>query len=238
MTDGQVSHTSAVRKALTLCVVTLVLAMSMAACAGGRPLDGHASRASTVVSTTATTFPAESTSPSTTLASPIPGACPPGCSLPSDYDAITVLASSAELVAIVTVQSPQAAYDEGATYATDKILQGDVVYGPGPEAYVAIGSPMIYGTSKVVDGKSYLVFVSFNRGGTCLSALFSYDSETTVATLIGSDAEFEAPRLPLAGGRVVVIPATITLAEVEQRMYPTSGPVYPTDSGESWCPGP
>jgi peptidylprolyl isomerase len=177
-------------------------------------------------------------STTTTLASQVPGACPPGCSLPSDYDAITVLASSAELVAIVTVRSSQAAPDEAAAYTTDKILQGNVVYGPGPEAYVAIGSPMIYGTSEVVAGKSYLVFVSFNRGGTCLSALFSYDSETNVATLIGSDAEFEAPRLPLDGGRVVVIPATITLAEVEQRMYPTGGPVYPTDSGESWCPGP
>lgn len=145
-------------------------------------------------------------------------------------------------MAIITVQSPQAAPDDGAAYTTDKILQGDIVYGPGPEAYVAIGSPMIYGTSKVVDGKSYLVFVSFNRGGTCLSALFSYDSETNVASLIGSDAgsdaEFEAPRLPLAGGRVVVIPANITLAEVEKRMYPIGGPVYPTDSDEGVCPGP
>ena len=164
----------------------------------------------------------------TTLASPVPGASPLGCHLPSDYDAITVLASSAQLVAIITVE-PGA---DG--YTTDKILQGNVLYGPGPEAFVTLGSPMIYGTNIVEAGKSYLVFVSFNRGGPCLSALFSYDVGTEIATLIGNDVEPQ-PRLPLAGDRVVVIPETITLAEVQKRMYPTGGPVYPTDASESLC---
>ena len=119
-----------------------------------------------------------------------------------------------------------------------QILQGDVVYGQGPEVYVAIGSPMSYGTSEVVNGKTYLVFVSFNRGGTCLSALYAYDSETEVATLVGANEDNPTPRLPLAGGRTVVIPLTVTLADVEKSVYPTGGPVYPTDVGESGCPGP
>ncbi len=89
----------------------------------------------------------------------------------------------------------------------------------------------------LVVGTSYLAFVSFNRGGDCLSALFSYDAARQIATLVGSDAEPDAPQLPLPG-RVVGIPHTITLAELQSRMYPTGGPVYPTDVGESWCPGP
>jgi len=179
-------------------------------------------------------------STTTTLASPVPGACPPGCRLPSDYDAITVLASSARLIAIITVQGTMASAPEPAApaiYKTDKILQGDIVYGPGPPVDVPNGSPTVFGSDVLAVGMSYVVFVSFNRGGPCLSALFSYNTSTDIASLDASDAESQAPRLPLPG-RTVVIPQSISLADLQARMYPTGGPVYPTDTGESWCPGP
>jgi hypothetical protein len=49
--------------------------------------------------------------------SPAP-ACPPGCSYPSNFDAITVLASSATLVAVVTVHM-----GAGGTVTVDTVLQ-------------------------------------------------------------------------------------------------------------------
>jgi len=172
-------------------------------------------------------------------APPLPGACPPGCSLPSNYDAITVLASSARLVAIITLQGVAGSVSQPSTPAikTDQILQGDVVYGPGPLVDVPNGSPAIFGSNTLAAGMSYVAFVSFNRGGPCLSALFSYNASKEIATLVASDAEPQAPQMPLPG-RTVVIPQTISLAELQARMYPTGGPVYPTDTGESWCPGP
>lgn len=189
-----------------------------------------------------TTASPETTPPptTTTLAPRTPRACPPGCSLPSDHDAITVLASSASLVVIITVKEIHASVSGAsptAVYTTDRVLQAlpQIPYGTSP--FVPDNAPMVLGSGALVVGMSYLAFVSFNRGGDCLSALFSYVAATQIATLVGSDAEPDAPRLPLPG-RIVVIPQTITLADVQARMYATGGAVYPTDVGESWCPGP
>jgi hypothetical protein len=151
-----------------------------------------------------------------------------------------VLASSASLVAIITVPATHASLSEGsatAVYKTDTILQAMPTITGGTSPSVPDDAPMVTGSGTLVVGTSYLAFVSFNRGGDCLSALFSYNAGTQIATLVGSDAEPDAPRLPLPG-RTVVIPRTITLAAVRARMYPTGRVVYPVDVGESWCPGP
>jgi hypothetical protein len=57
---------------------------------------------------------------------PLAGDCPPGCSLPSDFDALTVLASSSNLVALITVTNKRT----GASVLSygskiDTILQGN-----------------------------------------------------------------------------------------------------------------
>ncbi len=174
------------------------------------------------------------TSTTTTTAPPVPGACPPGCRLPSTYDAITVMASSATLVAVVTAVDVQAS---GATdLSTDKVLQGnayDNVYPPSlPDFAVDLGEG-----ATLVQGNEYLVFMSFNRGGSCLSALYSYDSAAGVASFVEKGDSPQTNEI-LLSGRVLPVPQTITLPEVQARMYPTGGVVYPDETAEWYCPGP
>ncbi len=176
------------------------------------------------------------TTPSTTVAPPVPGACPPGCSLRSDYDALTVLASSATQVARLTVSDFQGTGTNATGVITvDQILQGNphsLVYPPGPPSSI----PVTLGTDFEEAG-SYLVFSSFNRGGSCISALFSYDPATTIATLLENNDGANSNEIVLSG-RTLPIPTTITLADVQARMYPTGGVVYPDDTAEWYCPGP
>ena len=167
----------------------------------------------------------------------IPGACPPGCSLASDHDAITVLASSAEQVAIVTVRNEQGPAPAPTLVESVKTLQGNVV-NDDPQTPLSVGQVRNLGSKvTLIDGMSYLVFMSFSRGGPCMSAAFSYDAATQVATFVESDDGPDVPQLPFTG-RTLLIPRTITLAEARARMYPTGGVVFPTDTGEGWCPGP
>jgi hypothetical protein len=166
----------------------------------------------------------------------MPEACPPGCALPSDDDAITVLASSATLVAIVAIQDVRGSGSAAtAVIKIDRTLQGNphgLVYAP-THSSLALSLAQ---TGKIVDGGNYLVFMSYNRGGPCLSSLFSVDPATQVATLIESnDGPTDGIMLP---GRMLAIPSSITLSDVRARMYPTGGVVYPTDTAEWFCPGP
>jgi hypothetical protein len=179
-----------------------------------------------------TTLPLATTTTDATL----PEACPPGCALPSDDDAITVLASSATLVAIVGVQDIRGSGSAAtAAIKVERTLQGNphrLVYAPTRSS---VGLSLAQ-TGKIVDGGSYLVFMSYNRGGPCLSSLFSVDPATQVATLIESnDGPSDGIMLP---GGMLTVPSSITLSDVRARMYPTGGVVYPTDSEEWYCPGP
>lgn len=194
-------------------------------------------------------------SPAPKPLAPLAGACPPGCSLPSDYDAITVLASSSTVVAIVTVTDKKgsavpsvATTDTMPSFltTTDSILQGNphhLIYAPTGAAlrhlrYYSIPSNGVENGPATPDlvGKSFIVFMSYNRGGSCVSALFSYDPTSQVATLIGSqDGMRNQIVLP---GRVLPIPETVSLSNIRARMYPTTGVVYPSDSEEWYCPGP
>jgi len=176
------------------------------------------------------------TAPSTTVAPPVPGACPPGCHLPSDYDALTVLASSATQVAILTVSDVQGTGTNATgVISVDQILQGNphsLVYPPGSSS----STPVRLATDFEEAG-SYLVFSSYNRGGSCISALFSYDRATMIATLLENDDGGNGNEIVLSG-RTLPIPTTITLANVQTRMYPTGDVVYPDDTAEWYCPGP
>jgi hypothetical protein len=225
-----------------LVVLVAFLAVVVCGCgkinAGASPQGLIATMPTTAITTTTPASRTTTIPTSTTFAPVMPGACPPGCSLPSDYDAITVLASSANQVAIVTVKNEENTA-EGLlpVVVSEKTLEDNVVhqYPPTP---LSDGSSLPVGTTAALqNGGQYLVIASYNRGGGCLSALFSYNPSTRIASLIESDDGYEAPRIPLPG-RIVTIPQTITLAEVRARMYPTGGVVYPTDTGESWCPGP
>jgi hypothetical protein len=166
----------------------------------------------------------------------MPEACPPGCALPSDYDAITVLGSSATLVVIVVARDVRGSGSTAtAVINVDRTLQGNphgLVY---PPTQSSVARSLVQ-TGNIVDGGSYLVFMSYNRGGPCLSSLFSFDPATQVATLIESnDGPTDGIMLP---GRMLLVPPSITLSDVRARMYPTGGVVYPTDTEEWYCPGP
>ena len=147
------------------------------------------------------------------------------------------MASSATLVALVTVHEVQ---ESGgilrADVSVDKILQGnayDNVYPPTTPNFVVTlgrGTPL-------VRGKSYLVFMSYNRGGSCLSSLFSYDSTSEVATFIEQADGPEAHEV-IVSGRVLRVPSTITIRQLQARMYPTGGVVFPDGTAEWFCPGP
>jgi hypothetical protein len=181
------------------------------------------------------------TSPTTTTTSttepPPPGACPPGCSLPASYDAVTVMASSSGLVAIVTAHNAGTSGGvASADLTTDQVLQdnaNDNVY-PPPASDFGI---TLSGSTTVVDGDTYVVFMSFNRGGSCLSALFSYDANSHIATFVSKSDDAEPDEITLPG-RELPVPETISLAALQARMYPTGGVVYPSDTAEWYCPGP
>jgi hypothetical protein len=183
--------------------------------------------------TTSIASPSTTTEPAITTTS-IP--CPPGCEYPSDYDAITVLASSANLVALITVtQAPHPAHTETAMIRVDAVLQGNpygVLFAPTlPGLTRIVGS-----TGQVVTGAQYLVFTSYDRGGPCVSALFTYSAATQQATLLANNDGYNGDIL--LPGRNLLVPHTVSLEDVQKRIDPTGGVVYPTNSSESFCPGP
>jgi hypothetical protein len=156
---------------------------------------------------------------------PLAGTCPPGCSLPVDYDAITWLAAASNSVTIDTAYpNPDPSSDDPTLFKVNQTLEYTAAPGqPLPEG------PFVFPT--LVDGQQYLVFLSFWRGGPCVSTLYSYDAASQSATL-------------LAAGRTVIplpavdlpVPQTITLAQVRERMYPTGPGTQSTDVSESMCP--
>ncbi len=141
------------------------------------------------------------------------------------------------MVAVVTVTSPgDHSSSAGGSVSVYRVLQGnpnDNVYPPTAQEL-----PHLMALAGASVGKSYLIFTSFNRGGPCPSALFGYEPATQVATFI---AQWTGPgsgdQIPLPG-RVTSIPATIDLAGLRARLYPTGTVTYPSDTGESFCPGP
>ena len=216
-----------------LCVALVVSACTTSSSAVGpsRPLSGQASRTSSVVPTTPPTISPTFTIPSQATA------CPPGCSYPSNFDAITVLASSATMTAIVTVNGPgDHSSFTGGNVSVDSVLQGNPNHNIDPPTPQEL--PHILALAHARVGNSYIIFTSFNRGGPCLSALFSYGPATQVATYISQwDGLGPGDQIPLPG-RVTTIPATIDLATLRTRLYPTGGVTYPVNTGESFCPGP
>lgn len=162
--------------------------------------------------------------------------CPPGCEYPSDHDAITVMASSASVVALVTVtRVPNPAGAFNGAVRVDTVLQGNRD-GFGPYSARPDLTFITVEAGQTAVGDQYLVFASYDRGGTCVSALYAYDSDTEEATLLSfNDGYNDQVLLP---GRTLIVPQTVSLDYVEARMNPTGGIVYPTDAGESLCPGP
>ena len=210
--------------------VSACTASSSAARSSG-PLSRQSSTPSLTVPTTPPTTLSTATIPSPAAA------CPPGCGYPSSFDAITVLASSATLVAIVTVNSlGDPSGSTGANVSVDNVLQGnpnDNVYPP-----TTAELPRLLADARAGTGKSYLIFTSFNRGGACVSALFAYQRATQVATFISLwDGPGPGGQIPLPG-RVATIPAAIDLATLRTRMYPTGAITYPVGTAEWFCPGP
>ena len=241
MTNGRRGSWTAVGGLVALTVASAAWSVSTAPKVATRYATA-ASRSTASVPTlsspsTTALLPSPTGSPatiSTTTVPPVPRACPPGCQYPSNYDAITALASSATLVAIVTAHDVRES-GSVADFTTDMILQGDANDNVYPiqvsDFSVAIGQ------GNLVDGMTYLIFMSFVRGGGCVSSLFSYNSTFQVATFVEQSASPQQNEI-LLSGLVLPIPETITLAEVQARMYPTGGVVYADGTAEWFCPGP
>lgn len=163
--------------------------------------------------------------PAPPTAPPITGACPPGCSLPADYDAITWLASASDSVAIVTAYAnPKPTSDVPILIKVDETLE---IIGPPTQPFLE--GPISFPT--LTPGQQYLVFSSSWRGGPCVSTFYSFDPDSQLATLLAAD-RYEIP-LP---GRELTVPRTITLAQVQERMYPTGPAAQSTDTAEWKCP--
>ena len=174
---------------------------------------------------TTTTLPPTSTTTGPSVSTPIPDACPPGCSLPSDYDAITWLASASTSVTIVTAYSnPQPTTDAPTLCQVDQTLEiTGSPWQPIPEG------PFSFPAMR--PGQQYLVFSSTWRGGLCVSTLYSFDPSSQTGTLLAAGRQ----AIPLPG-RDLPVPKTLTLAQVKQRMYPTGPFVQSTATSESMCP--
>jgi hypothetical protein len=202
------------------------IGLLLAGCASTPGAVPRASKVTGRSTTTTTTVPTLST---TTTSQPLPqvaGACPPGCSLPSDDDAITWLASASNSVTIVTAQpNPHPIPEQPTTFTVDQALEITAfpwrpLYPQGPFPFPTL-----------VDGQQYLVFLSFWRGGPCISTFYSYDPATQTASLLAAGRT----EIPLPG-RTLPVPTTITMAQVRARMYPTGPFVQSTDVSESMCP--
>ena len=94
---------------------------------------------------------------------------PPGCSLPSDHDAIAWLASASTSVSIVTAYpNPQATSEVPTLFKVDRALEiTGSPWQPIPEAPFPFPA--------LTPGRQFLVFSSTWRGGLCVSTLYSYD---------------------------------------------------------------
>lgn len=202
------------RRSRIVCLMTVSLVLAGAAGCGAGVVSAAGGESATSMSSTTST--------------PAIAGCPPGCSLPSDYDAITALASTATQVSIFTVTA------QG--NRTNTILQGNVnhlVYSPGSLDLTKLaGFPAHPPT-----GTSFVVFTSYDRGGACLSAIFTLDPKRQVATFSESFDGYDPDQILLKGGPVT-IPNTMSLYQLRRRLSPTGGPTYPTNTSESLCPGP
>lgn len=139
------------------------------------------------------------------------------------------------MVAIVTVHS-LGNESGGGSVSIDNVLQGNANENVYPPTSGEL--PHLLALAKASAGKSYVIFTSFNRGGPCSSALFGYKPATQIATFIAQD-DGAGPGGQIAlPGQITTIPATIDLATLRARLYPTGGVTYPVGAGESSCPGP
>ena len=224
------------RMAVRIGAAVLAVGIIASACTTSTSTIRPSSLPSAHASSSASVRPTATLATISTLPIPSPTpACPPGCRYPSNFDAITVLASSATMVAIVTANQ-LGDRDVARRVSIDSVLQGNPngnVYPPTPQDL-----PRILVLAGARSGKSYLVFASFNRGGPCPSALFAYNPITRVATFVHQWTDLGPDdRIPLPG-RITIVPATIGLASLRSRLYPTGGVTYPVHTDESFCPGP
>ncbi len=150
----------------------------------------------------------------TTSAPPLPGACPPGCALPAVTDGITVLASSATGVAIVTMSR------SGTSLEVDRWLQGGDKQRRGVYSSHSMLFDLTSREANVHPAESYVVFTSLFRGGSCLSALFSFDWADHTARFLTDHAGGNP--LQMSNG-LVAIPEVITLTKLRRTDVPNRG---------------
>jgi hypothetical protein len=164
---------------------------------------------------------------------------------PADHDAITVLASTATQVAIETVTGrcdiATMGYDAcSSKVKTVSIMQGNAnadLPDVDPSNIHDVVAVRLFDEFKPKPGNSYLVFASFDRGGTCISALYRYHPNSQTATFIES-WDGDASGVVQLTDRTLKVPQTVSLNYVQARMNPSGGPLYPANAQESWCPGP
>lgn len=214
------------RPHLRLAIACVAVGLLAAACGSAHIVDENSSSGPygpTSIVTTTTVLPTSTTAPR--ASAPIARACPPGCSLPSDYDAITWLASASNSVTIVTAYpNPQPTPEVPILFKVDRTLEiTGSPWQPIPEGPFSFPA--------MTPGQQFLVFLSSWRGGPCVSTFYSFDPNTQTATLLAAGRH----EIPLPG-RELPVPLTITLEQVRERMYPTGPFVQSTDVSESSCP--
>jgi hypothetical protein len=212
---------------LKLVAAGFIVSLVGAAC-GSSPSSPKPSTSERTTQSTTTYIPitTTTTTPTPTTVPQVPNSCPPGCSLPSDYDAITWLAAASNSVTIVTaVPNPQPTPEFPTIFKVNQPLE--IIASPW--------QPMIpagpFNFPALINGQQYLVFLSEWRGGPCVSTLYSYDPQAQSGTLLATGRT----EIPLPG-RDLPVPQSITLAQIQERMYPTGPFVQSTDDSESMCP--
>jgi hypothetical protein len=160
---------------------------------------------------------------------PAPGPCPPGCSLPTDHDAITWLASASVSVTIVTAipdSNPSGPYPwDFWNFRVDRVLE--ITASPWrPQSFAGL-----FNYPNLTDYGQYLVFTSWRGRFPCVSTLYEFDYQRKTFSLMSSNrAEIPLP------GRNLPIPKSVTLARIRRSMYPTGPFVQSTDASPYMCP--
>ena len=148
--------------------------------------------------------------------------------------ALAALASTATQVSLVTWSGPKAT-------TIDTVLRGDVnSLGQATSAQVLAFEIDAQAKRWNLAARSHLIiYSSFNRGGSCISAIYRLDPATNEASVTDNFDGLHSGtlRLRLPTG-TVTLPRQISLSALRSTLRTALPATYPIDAMEWDCPGP
>lgn len=161
----------------------------------------------------------------------------------NDYDAVTMLASESAALLVRVTQPGPGGHDGSAQLSIEKTLQSNynhVAMYPDPPQVEDIAFRGLPADEGFKSGHQYILFISYNRGGDCMAAAWTYNGPQSDLHLLTKTTHFgpDAPHGYRLGNRFLSMPTTIGYEDLVRRLYPTGGELDPSNTAEWFCPGP